>query len=287
MSTGYLSPVEPAAAPSPPDVAWPTTTWPRGTHSHQAELEAVVDQAFSDEDLAITNAVVVIQGGRVLVERYGGVREFFDRPPEPITASSQLLSWSMAKSMLHLIIGTLVDEGRLDPDAPAPVPEWEGEGDPRRAIRCAIFSPCATAWRSSRSTRLGETQPRDRDALRRREGGHGGLHRPDSLSPTSPEPSSTTPRGTTNVLSRIVADQVGYGEAYREYLERRLFGPLGMTSAEATFDPTGRLRGLEFRARQRARLRQVWTAVPTRRRVGRSAVDLSLVGGHRAGSSQR
>jgi CubicO group peptidase (beta-lactamase class C family) len=45
--------------------------------------------------------------------------------------------------------------------------------------------------------------------------------------------------GTTNVLSRIVADHVGYGEAYREYLEQRLFRPLGMTSAVATFDPSG------------------------------------------------
>jgi CubicO group peptidase (beta-lactamase class C family) len=45
--------------------------------------------------------------------------------------------------------------------------------------------------------------------------------------------------GTTNVLSRIVADVVGYGEAYRDYIQRRLFDPLGMKSAEATFDPTG------------------------------------------------
>jgi CubicO group peptidase (beta-lactamase class C family) len=45
--------------------------------------------------------------------------------------------------------------------------------------------------------------------------------------------------GTTNVLSRIVADQVGYGEAYRDYMERRLFRPLGMSSAEATFDTSG------------------------------------------------
>src|SRR5580658_4431383 len=135
MSAGHLPRVDPAIAPPPPGVDWPTTTWPRGTHPNQAELEAVVDRAFSDEELATTNAVVVIQGGRVLVERYAGVQEFFDRPVEPITASSQLLSWSMAKSMLHMIIGTLVDEGLLDPEAPAPVPEWRGEGDPRREIR--------------------------------------------------------------------------------------------------------------------------------------------------------
>ena len=45
--------------------------------------------------------------------------------------------------------------------------------------------------------------------------------------------------GTTNVLSRIVADVVGYGDAYRDYLSQQLFGPLGMTSAEPTFDDAG------------------------------------------------
>jgi len=36
-----------------------------------------------------------------------------------------------------------------------------------------------------------------------------------------------------------VADVVGYGENYRAYLERRLFEPIGMTSAVATFDTSG------------------------------------------------
>ena len=238
MSTGYLSPVEPAAAPSPPDVDWPTTTWPRGRHSHQAELESVVDQAFSDEDLAITNAVVVIQGGRVLVERYGGVQEFFDRPPEPITASSQLLSWSMAKSMLHMIIGTLVDADRLDPDAPAPVLEWEGEGDPRRAIRLRDLLAMRDGLAFVEVYEIGETSHVIEMLF--------GEGKEDMAAYTAQLPLAHEPgtffnysSGTTNVLSRIVADQVGYGEAYREYLERRLFGPLGMTSAVATFDPSG------------------------------------------------
>ena len=74
----------------------------------------VVDEMFSDDEMAITNAVVVVQGGRVLCERYGGEQFYFDRPAEPITRESQLLSWSTAKSMLHMIIGTLVDEGRLE-----------------------------------------------------------------------------------------------------------------------------------------------------------------------------
>jgi CubicO group peptidase (beta-lactamase class C family) len=90
---------------------------------------------FTSEDLAITNAVVVVQGGRVVVERYSGVREYFDRAAEPITNESPLISWSMAKSMLHCVIGTLVEAGELNPEDLAPVPEWSDEQDPRHQIR--------------------------------------------------------------------------------------------------------------------------------------------------------
>ncbi len=41
------------------------------------------------------------------------------------------------------------------------------------------------------------------------------------------------------VLSGIVAGLLGPGEPYRAYLEDRLFGPLGMTSATPTFDDAG------------------------------------------------
>jgi CubicO group peptidase (beta-lactamase class C family) len=238
MSDGHLPHIEPAAVLPPPDVPWPTTEWPRGTHTRQADLEELVDQAFTDQELATTNAVVIIQGGRVLAERYGGVQEFFDRPSEPITETSQLLSWSMAKSMLHMIIGTLVEEGRLDPDAPAPVPEWRDESDPRHAIRLRDLLAMRDGLGFVEVYQIGETSHVIEMLF--------GEGKEDMAAYTAQLPLAHEPgtffnysSGTTNVLSRIVADHVGYGEAYREYLEQRLFGPLGMASAEATFDPTG------------------------------------------------
>jgi len=230
--------IEPSLARPPLGVAWPTKSWPHGTHARQAELEAVVDSAFSDDALATTNAVVVIQGGRVLVERYGGVQEFFDRPMETITASSQLLSWSMAKSMLHMIIGTLVDEERLDPEQLAPVPEWSDADDPRHAIRLRDLLAMRDGLAFVEVYQIGETSHVIEMLF--------GEGKEDMAAYTAQLPLAHKPdtffnysSGTTNVLSRIVADQVGYGEAYREYLEQRLFGPIGMTSAVATFDPTG------------------------------------------------
>jgi len=220
------------------DVAWPTDEWPRGTHPRQLDLTAVVDEMFSIDELAVTQAVVVIQGGRVLVERYAGEREFFDRPAEPITASSALLSWSMAKSMLHMIIGTLVDEGRLDPDQLAPVPEWRDDDDPRHRIRLrdllaqrdglGFIEEYDASLESHVIEMLFGQGKEDVAAYAARVAL---AHEPGTFFHYS--------SGTTNILSRIVADVVGYGDTYRDYLARRLFSPLGMTSAEATFDDAG------------------------------------------------
>ena len=45
--------------------------------------------------------------------------------------------------------------------------------------------------------------------------------------------------GTSNVISGVVASTVGPGQPYREFLARRLFDPLGMTSATVTLDDAG------------------------------------------------
>jgi CubicO group peptidase (beta-lactamase class C family) len=233
-----LPSVTPAFSMQPAGIAWPTTTWPRATHPRQEELEAVVNEMFTLDELAVTNAVVVIQGGRILVERYGGLREFFDRAPEPITAQSPLLSWSMAKSMLHFLIGTLVDEGLLDPDQSAPVPEWADANDPRFAIRIADLLAMRDGLAFVEEYELGQTSHviemlfgEGKDDMAAYTARLALAHEPGTFFNYS--------SGTTNVLSRIVADVVGYGDAYRDFVQNRLFNPIGMTSAEATFDPAG------------------------------------------------
>ena len=225
-------------AEQPIGVEWPTNEWPRGTCAIQGELESVVDEAFDSVPLGVTNAVVIIQGGRVLVERYAGVKEFFDREPEPIDEKSQLLSWSMAKSMLHMVIGTLVDEGKLSPNQIAPVPEWSDLDDPRHMIHIRDLLAMRDGLAFVENYVVGEVSHVIEMLFG--EGKHDMSAYTAALA-LAHEPGTyfNYSSGTTNVLSRIVADQVGYGDAYRDYLDERLFTPLGMTSAEATFDPSG------------------------------------------------
>jgi CubicO group peptidase (beta-lactamase class C family) len=230
--------VQPRFAAQPEGVAWPTHEWPRGVHAHQVELDGVVDEMFSDANLAETNAVVVVQGGRVLCERYGGEQFYFDRPAEPITAESQLLSWSMAKSMLHMIVGTLVDEGRLNPDQLAPVREWSADDDPRHQIQIRDLLAMRDGLAFVEEYQIGQTSHviemlwgDGKDDMAAFTAALPLIHEPGTFFSYS--------SGTTNILSRVVADLVGYGDDYRAYLERRLFHPIGMTSAVATFDTSG------------------------------------------------
>jgi CubicO group peptidase (beta-lactamase class C family) len=71
-----------------------------------------------------TTAVVVVQDGRIVAERY---RDDFNMHMSQRT-------WSVAKSMAGTIVGAAVQQGVIDVNAPAPIPEWQKPGDPRRAI---------------------------------------------------------------------------------------------------------------------------------------------------------
>ena len=129
MVTLVPLPAQPRGTP------WPDPDWADGPVPSGVDLAPLLDAAFdTDGPLARTYAVVVIHRGRLVAERYDGVIEHWDRADEPVGPDTLLLSWSMAKSMLHAAVGILVGEGRLRLDAPAPVPQWAGPTDPRRMI---------------------------------------------------------------------------------------------------------------------------------------------------------
>jgi CubicO group peptidase (beta-lactamase class C family) len=69
-----------------------------------------------------TTGVVIVRDGRITAERYA---DGFDPQVSNRT-------WSVAKSISGTLVGVAVGRGLLDPERPAPVPEWNG--DPRQAI---------------------------------------------------------------------------------------------------------------------------------------------------------
>ncbi len=223
----------------PAGVDWPTENWPEGDLPQGVDLGPLLDEAFDpDGPLAETFAVVVVHRGRVVVERYGGALEHFDRPPTPVTAETPLLSWSMAKSILQAVVGLLVGDGKLDLDAPAAVPEWSDTADPRHAITLRQL----LAMRDGLDFAEDYVDDRISDVMQMLWGdgqadmAHFAADRPLAAPPGTRFNYSS---GTSNIISGVVARTVGAGERYARYLHSRLFGPLGMRTADPEFDEAG------------------------------------------------
>ena len=236
--------VEASLPPLPPqaeDVAWPTAHWPAG-ELQAVDLQSVhdlVDRAFTDQprdDLALTLAVVIIQGGRLVLERYG---------PET-DADTPLVSWSMAKSITHAAMGPRVGDGRVDPDGAATVAEWADPADPRSAISTADL----LAMRSGLHWVEDYVDPDASTCLAMLFGAERAdmAHFAASLPLEDPVGSNFVySSGTTNILSRMIGDAVGGNEAaMRRHLHEVVFGPLGMASAEPRFDKAGTFVGSSY-----------------------------------------
>ncbi len=199
----------------------------------------MLDRAFDDAGpLTETHAVVVVLGGQIVAERYHGAVPHFGRSPEPVTAESLLLSWSMAKSMLHAAVGLLVGDGLLDLDVPVDVPEWSDGGDPRHAITLRQL----LAMRDGLDFVEDYVDERASDVIEMLFGSgqsdtaHFAADRPLAAAPGERFHYSS---GTSNIISSIVARVVGHGHRYEEFLRSRLFAPLNMRSAVPEFDASG------------------------------------------------
>lgn len=232
--------------PQPAGVPWPTRRWPPAKKAPPlvAELiEAAFDPAGT---MARTYAVVVVQGGRLLVERYGGQLPHLDRPAEPVTPDTALLSWSMAKSFLHALVGVLVGQGRLDPAAPPPGVPWRVPGgsgpapasDPRRAITVQQMLEMRDGLDFNED--YVDDQVSDTIAMLF------GPGRQDVAGYAASRPRRDPPgkrfsysSGTSNLLAAALKTVVGPGEAATAFAREHLFGPIGMTSARLGFDDTG------------------------------------------------
>jgi CubicO group peptidase (beta-lactamase class C family) len=226
--------------PQPKGVPFPTEVWPRGQAPEAAArvIKTQFDQAFnnSDSPMGQTRAVIIVQGGRVVAERYS---TGFDE-------KSKLVSWSMAKSVTASLVGIAMLDGKLKLDQPLNDPLWD-DGDPRRdiTIRQALHMSDGLRWRED-----GYADPVSNDAAKMLFG----PGRENIVAYVTDRPTEFKPgekwrysSGTTNLISAAVAravsprnlkDPTG-AEGYRNFMYDRLFRPIGMNNVAAEFDLAG------------------------------------------------
>ena len=225
-------PAQPAGTP------WPTVQWPQGERL-TGPAAARLDSAFavdSLETLGRTDALLVVQGGRIIYERYG----------EGLTAEDTFPSWSKAKSMTQALTGLLVGDGLVDIHAPADVPEWRAEGDPRGAITLDQLLRMSSGLKFTEE--YGPDAPSDVIPMLFGEGQKDVAAFAASLPLLyAPGRYMAYSSGTTNIISRALARALdAHGPDFEAFMRARLFGPLGMTSPLPKFDEAGTFIGSSF-----------------------------------------
>jgi len=210
-----------------PDVPYPTVEWPIGELPDGvdvAALDAAVTTAFGADDAeARVRSLLVVRRGEIVYERY-----------HPLDSADQATpSWSVAKSFTSAIVGLLIGDGRLELEAPAPVEEWQQEGDPRREITLEDLMRMSSGleWQEEYSPGSLPSQ-----MFQAPHAAEVPISQQLTVEPGTEWEYST---GTTAILAEIAADELGGGDALDAYVHERLLEPLGMTSTTLLEDSTG------------------------------------------------
>ena len=230
----------PAASsqPWPMGDVLPTDAPPAGID--MAKVKQAVDAAFSS-DSEMTAAFVVTWRGRLVGERYGA----------GITSTTPLESWSMGKSLTATMVGILIKQGVYTLEQPAPVPEWQGAGDPRAKIRIADI------LNMSSGLRIKAPQDPDYDPngpypdhLYLYTGSVNSFHyaatRPLQWPPATVGRYHNTDPVLANYLVRLGVEK--RGDDYLSFPRRALFDKIGVRTMVMETDPFGNFltQGYEF-----------------------------------------
>jgi CubicO group peptidase (beta-lactamase class C family) len=212
-----------------------THQWPTAFETATPALRSAVDYLLSQpEELGVTQALLVARGGRLIFEGYG---------PET-TAETTLISWSMAKSVTQNLFGLLVADGLVSVDDRAPIDEWSNDERADITIRDLLAMRSGLRFvedyvDDSISHCIEMLFGAGKDDVAGYAVSQPLEHRVGSVFSYS--------SGTTNILCRIASQLLGPGlEGVGRYVNDRLFGPLGMTSAVAKFDEVGTFIGSSF-----------------------------------------
>jgi CubicO group peptidase (beta-lactamase class C family) len=203
------------------------------------KLARAVDALFTGDNTAETRAVLVLQGGRTVAERYGpGYHE-----------NTRFVSWSMAKTVTAVMIGMLVADGRLRLDESVPVQAWQRPGDPRGEITLRQLLQMRSGLRHTEAG----SPPYESDEVRMLFlDGRDAMASYAEAQPLEAEPgrkfeySSATTVILADIAARVLSpseDPAVRREAVKDYLKTRLFDPVGMTSMVPEFDAAGTMIG--------------------------------------------
>jgi len=179
-------------------------------------------EAFEGEEFGIIEAAVVIDGGELVFESYGN----------DYRAEDPHVSWSVAKSVTHALLGVLTKNGQINVMAPAAIPAWQDPGDPRTELTPDMLARMSSGlqWNEladALAVALGSSsQPASSFQI-------------DRELVSEPDATFNYSTGSTAVNGKLMADIIGTGEPFDQWAHEVLFDPLGIQSVQLEFDVDG------------------------------------------------
>ncbi len=216
----------------------PTTGMP--SNIDMDKVMQAIDSAFVPAE-AQTAAFVVTYKGRIIGERYA----------DGIANNTALESWSMGKSLSATLLGILIRQGIYTLEQPAPIPQWQGNGDGRAKIRIMDIMHmssglyCRAPQDPDYDPLLGYP-----DHLYLYTGGINSFeyaaNLPQQWLPNNVGRYRNSDPVLINYLNRLGIE--GKGEAYHTFPQRELFDKIGVRTMVMETDPYGNFltQGYEF-----------------------------------------
>ena len=223
-----------------PGADWGTAPLPPGTDTRAVgSLTAAL--LGSPEELGTTLALLVVHDGRIVLEHYGGGTD----------AATTLVSWSVAKSITHALVGIAVGDGLLSTADSDLFPGWRADERSRITLQHLLNMSSGLEWNED------YVDGSVSDVIEMLFGGEAkGGHDDHAAYAASkrlvhpPGAAYMYSSGTTNLVTRVLARALGEvppsSEVIDGFMRTRLFGPLGMGSATPKFDRSGNFVGSSF-----------------------------------------
>jgi CubicO group peptidase (beta-lactamase class C family) len=184
-----------------------------------------------------TLAVVVQHRGEVVAEAYA----------DGVAADTTLISWSMAKSVTHALVGMAQMDGLLDVRMPTGIASWQNDDRSLITLQDLLEMRSGLAWIED------YVEGNESDVIDMLFGSGKEDHAAHAINkPLASAPGSEWyySSGTTNIVARLLGnalgDKKGSSDKTRSFIQKRLFDAIGMTSATVQFDAAGTFVGSSF-----------------------------------------
>ena len=192
-------------------------------------LTETIENAFADNELQQTRAVLVVYKDRIIAEKYA---PGFDK-------SSIHLGWSMTKSITATLYGILKHKNQFDIDQPAAIEEWQQDDRSKITYHHLLQMSSGLAWeedysRISDVTEMLFTATDMAGVASRKEL----IHAPGEHFYYS--------SGTTNLLSGLLKDEFPDLQSYLNFPYEALIDKIGMNSMIMETDASGTFVGSSY-----------------------------------------